>query len=250
MNRILIVGAGIIGGSIIKKLSSNSNYQLAVYDINTELLLNIKNNYNCKPTNNYNGYNHIILAIPIKYVFTCLEQIKDQNPNANIYDCSSTKLDIENYALDLNLNYIGFHPMCGSEKNGFTYARADLFENQAIISTKDTEFVNTLVKDLDANLKVMNAATHDRLTAQISHMPQLLSLLIDQVDSEARLIAGNGFKDMTRISNSHYEVWEDILKTNKLNLIHELHKVNGNLMTMIDQFENDQFDQLKNWFKH
>lgn len=250
MNRILIVGAGIIGGSIIKKLSSNDDYQLGVYDINTRILLDIKNNYNCNTTSNYKGYNHIILSVPIKHVFTCLEQIKEQNPTANIYDCSSTKLEIENYALNLKLNYTGFHPMCGSEKNGFTYASADLFEGQTIISTKDNEFVNKLVKDLGANLKVMSSASHDQLTAQISHMPQLLSLLIDQVDIEARLIAGNGFKDMTRISNSHYEVWEDILKTNKLNLINELHKVNDNLMTMIDQYENDQFDQLKNWFKH
>ncbi len=249
MNNVLIIGCGIIGGSIIKKLSSNPEYKLSFYDSNPVTIKEIRNTYNCEYSEVLTGFEHIILAVPISKIFHYFDILSELESEAIVYDCSSTKSEIENYALKKSINYIGMHPMCGSEKSGFANSNHDLFKNKKIICTKSTPFTKNIIFDLGAEQIVMSSRVHDRLVAQISHVPQLMSLIINQVDAEAREIAGNGFKDMTRISSSPYKMWDEILSTNKENIIESLEVVRVNLNTMIYQLENNEYQELEKWFE-
>lgn len=248
MEKILIIGGGIIGGSMIKALNNNSDYQLHLLDTNLKTKDIVNKFYNCQVHDHIIDCPHIFLAVPINYAFEYLDKLARLNYTGTIYDCSSTKYELEQYALTLGLNFVGFHPMCGSEKIGFENSSSDLFVNKKIICSVQTPFTTTLIKDLGAIEIIIDCNTHDRLAAQISHLPQLISILLSDVDEDTKLIAGNGFKDMTRISSSSYNVWEPILKSNKQNIINELKALSSNLDDLTTELENDDYDAISNRF--
>ncbi len=248
MEKVLIIGCGVIGGSLIKSLSQNTNKQLFYYDTDERLKPLLHDKYQCQYTNNFTDFEHIFLCVPINYVFEYLKLFNKLSLHATIYDCSSTKYEIEQVAIALQLNYVGFHPMCGSEKSGFSASSSNLFENKTIICTLENQFITKVIAELGADLHILSSKQHDIFTAQVSHCPQLFSLLVNRVDEDARQIAGPGFKDMTRISNSGYSLWEDIIKTNKTNILNHLIEINSDLEKMIKQLQAEDYEQLKKWF--
>lgn len=250
MDNVLIVGCGVIGGSIIKRLADNTSYKLSCFDLNQATVKEVTENYNCSFSDQFVEFEHIILCVPIKHTFDYLDLFQTKQVKATIYDCSSTKLKLEVYARSRGLNYVGFHPMCGSERAGFAHSSSELFVNKRLIATEATAFIQRLSQDLDGDLIVMESSLHDQLTAQISHMPQLISLLLNCVDDEAKEIAGPGFRDMTRISNSQFVMWEDILKTNNQNIVACLKGFNANLEELILCLEREQYDRVETWFKN
>lgn len=248
MEKILIIGGGIIGGSLIKALNDNSNYELHLLDTNIQTKDIVNKLYNCQVHERIIDCPHIFLAVPINYTFEYLDKLALLNYTGTIYDCSSTKYELEQYALSLGLNFVGFHPMCGSEKTGFENSSKDLFTNKKIICSVQDDFTTTLITDLGATEVIIDCNTHDKLAAQISHLPQLISILLNDVNEDAKLIAGNGFKDMTRISTSSYNVWEPILKSNKQNIINELKALASNIDDLTTELENDNYDAISNRF--
>ena len=177
----------------------------------------------------------IYLAQPVARILEQFGEVAELAPaHALVTDAGSTKEAIVNRAGELfgpgGAIFVGGHPMAGKAGRGVGIAEADLFQGATYILTTAgealptseilTEFRTALAK-MGCRERVMDAATHDRVVAWTSHLPQLVSTaladsVLQNVDSDDDLkTAGDGLRDMTRLAAGSYEMWEGILDTNQ-----------------------------------
>ncbi len=179
---------------------------------------------------------YIFLCTPVEYNEHYLHLLKSIiKPSCIITDVGSVKTNIHKAVIaeDMEENFIGGHPMAGSEKTGYENSSASLFENAfyAITPTpvSSPEKVNeykSLIEGIGAIPMILDYREHDYAVAAISHLPhiiaaQLVNMVKDQ-DSGRQIMkqmAAGGFKDMTRIAASSPEMWEQICMTNKDNIV-------------------------------
>ncbi len=180
----------------------------------------------------------IILATPVSAILDLLPHLKaGMKPSALVTDTGSTKRLICRRAAELfdgPYLFVGGHPLAGKERSGLEHAEAGLFKGARYVLTPrspdDLEdervkaFVD-LVKAAGGLPFVTDPSSHDRAVAFLSHLPQLLSTglasLIAEQGAEDFLpaeLAASGFRDVTRLAESPYNVWRDICLTNIENI--------------------------------
>src|SRR2546423_2276999 len=123
------------------------------------------------------------------------------------------------------VHFVGSHQVAGSEKGGVEFARADLFQNALCILTPTAktdkaaaEGVEGFWKSLGMRTTRLSPAEHDRLLAEVSHLPHALAAALVSLQSEKALsLAGKGFLDATRIAGGDGALWRDILMDNRDN---------------------------------
>ena len=178
----------------------------------------------------------IILAVPIRKICALIAEIMPKaKPGSIITDVGSTKhviMEVAHTFMRKGVYFIGGHPMAGSEKAGFDYRSPDLFLNRpyAIVPDKKTpqevaESLLVMVQTIGAIPITIDAITHDRIVAGISHLPQvaviaLMNAIGRENDSDNRYfqLSGPAFYEITRIAESKYDMWEDILISNRRNI--------------------------------
>src|SRR5437899_2204117 len=139
----------------------------------------------------------------------------------------------------------GGHPMCGRGAGGIEGADAELFKGAPWILTRDDPTVRGLVESVGAHPLVMDAATHDRLVAGVSHAALLLSVgyvlaLSGRADwSEASNVAASGFRDMSRLAAGEPELAAGISRTNRENLLEQLDAISNSLTRLRRHLEAD-----------
>jgi len=177
----------------------------------------------------------VYLATPVGQIVEFLRAGAPQvGPGAVLTDAGSTKVEVCRAARAVaegGRRFVGGHPVAGSHLRGAAHARADLFEGAPYVLTPADDAddpaslaalvaVEETLHRLGARVSVTSAAEHDRALALVSHLPQLASgalaaTVAAQPDADAlRSLAGAGFRDMTRLAESSWEVWHDILATN------------------------------------
>ncbi|MCR4998612.1 MAG: prephenate dehydrogenase/arogenate dehydrogenase family protein [Lachnospiraceae bacterium] len=174
----------------------------------------------------------LFLCSPVGVNVSYLEQLAPiLSPSCMITDVGSVKGDIHHAIDELGLSkqFIGGHPMTGSEKTGFSHSAPGLLENAYYILTSTDE---SLQQDMDtfagyiASLGAipikLTPSEHDFATAAISHLPHVISATLvnlvkaNDTDKELlRTIAAGGFKDITRISSSSPVMWQHICQANR-----------------------------------
>jgi prephenate dehydrogenase len=179
----------------------------------------------------------VILATPISIFENTMQRIAESlKPGCIVTDVGSTKLMPHRWAkrcLPRTVHYIGSHPIAGSEKRGIEYARDDLFYNAPCIITptagSDASAVETLQafwSALGAHISLVTPARHDKVFADVSHLPHILAAaLINASDSEELKFAGKGFIDTSRIASGPANIWTDVLNTNPVNCIRGIDRV-------------------------
>lgn len=234
MQRVAIVGVGLIGGSFglaLKKagfggailgVSSPATIEAAVERgaIDEGLPL----------AEAASRADLVYLAQPIGRILDTLRKIDDLvRPGTLITDAGSTKSAIV-AAARLHLRrslFLGGHPMAGKEKRGVAEADADLFRGRTYVLTPEdsrtleaprtTEFVEWL-RRIGALPVMLNAVEHDRIVSFTSHLPQLVATALAATVAEHAgdnlSVAGPGLRDSTRLALSSFELWRDILATN------------------------------------
>jgi prephenate dehydrogenase len=263
MNKITIFGLGLLGGSIglISQKNNLADQVIGLTRNNNnfdkiEALKLVK-----KLTSNLEDIKNsdlIILATPIGQFEDILKKIEPYiDQNTIITDVGSTKESVLKSAKkilgDKYTNFVGSHPIAGSEKHGPEAAFESLFDNKTVIVTphesnkKETLlFINDFWQKIGCKVIEMNANDHDSIFSTVSHLPHALSFifmnLINQKNNADDLLnyAASGFKDFTRIAGSSPEMWLDIFQNNKSFCIDNLQ----NFKELIDQFitsmESDQ----------
>ena len=147
-------------------------------------------------------------------------------PGAVLTDAGSVKRGAVEAALACparaGVSFVGGHPMAGSERSGLEASDPDLFEGRLALLTPTASTppptvaaVTALWEGLGSSVRSLSAEAHDRLVAQISHLPHLVAYaLVAAVDGEALPLAGRGFTDTTRIAASAETLWTDIFRHN------------------------------------
>ena len=183
----------------------------------------------------FRSCDYIFLCAPVEVNNWNLEALLPYiDPGTTITDIGSVKTSIHEKVKELSLEeqFIGGHPMAGTERIGFGNSKAKLLENAYYILTKTDKTDDNrledyvkLVKSIGAIPLVVPYLQHDYATAAISHVPHVISAslvnLVKNNDTEDHLlktIAAGGFKDITRISSSSPVMWNQICTTNKENI--------------------------------
>lgn len=186
----------------------------------------------------------VILATPLSTFENIFVEIVDALPvGCIVTDVGSTKTLPHRWAdkrLPGGVHYVGSHPIAGSEQRSVEYARDDLFDRAMCILTA-TEKTNRRVlqilkkfwSQLGCFVKIMTPAEHDRIFANVSHLPHMLAAaLINANSSEDLKFAGKGFMDTSRVASGPTNVWADVLLTNTKNAINGIDKVISELMKL------------------
>ncbi|MGA2092898.1 MAG: prephenate dehydrogenase/arogenate dehydrogenase family protein [Sedimentisphaerales bacterium] len=183
----------------------------------------------------------VILATPICTFEQIFSEIKDAlPPGCIVTDVGSTKILPYKWAakrLPKSTYYIGSHPIAGSEQRGIEFGRDDLFDGALCIltPTKSTNrgAVNVLKKfwsALGCFVKVMTPATHDRIFANVSHLPHITAAaLVNASNAQELKLAGKGFMDSSRIASGPANIWADVLLTNAENISRGIDRLTGEL---------------------
>lgn len=196
----------------------------------------------------------IVLSVPVQATRHLLREMAPYVPQGTIVtDTSSTKSDVMVWAeefLPRNVDFVGGHPMAGKERSGPEAATADLFKDAMWAITPSRyareQAVSTvvgLVESLGANALHIDAAEHDQYAAAVSHMPLMLSVALFRLirDShgweDAALMAGPGFKDLTRLASGDPVMGTDIVATNKEAIVHWLRRYREELATIEQAIE-------------
>jgi prephenate dehydrogenase len=167
----------------------------------------------------------VVLATPVDAILDIIPRLCALTPNARITDTGSTKRAIMAAAREAGLkNFVGGHPMAGSEHHGPDAARADLFDARPWFLIGEAAAVadmGILVQALGAAPLFMSdgGAEHDRVMAAVSHLPQvvvsaLMARVGETVGQDGLSYAGAGLRDTTRLAGSEASVWESVLATN------------------------------------
>ena len=266
--KVGIVGLGLMGGSLslaLKKLPED--YYIIGLDHNAlhctqALKLGLVDEIT-PSLETLKSSDIIFLSIPVDGIIAVAKQLGSLHPKCTVIDLGSTKEKISlSIPSDIRHNFVTAHPMTGTEKFGPTAALEDLYTDKVVVlcdmkkSGKHQEKVaKKLFSDIGMNIVCMGAKEHDRHAAFISHMPHALSYalansVIKQEDSESIIaLAGGGFKDMSRIAKSSPNMWEDIFRQNKSNLLEAMQTLQLELKKYEKMVENDEWDILNDWMR-
>ena len=185
----------------------------------------------------------VYLAQPIGRIVDLLPDVaRHASPGCLVTDAGSTKRAVVARAAELfteGPSFLGGHPMAGKAQRGVELAEADLFAGAVYVLTPpdgrlpDTPVVQEFVawiRKIGATPSVLPPDVHDEVVTWTSHLPQLVSSALALSvsghldDAEHLKIAGPGLRDMTRLAESSYAIWRDILSTNGDNLQTALHE--------------------------
>ena len=243
IQRVAILGTGLIGGSFAKALRRYTpDMHIAGWDredVAHELKKSagVNESFSGPIEPAIRGADLIYLALPIGVTLDILPEVaQNAAPNALVTDASSTKMRICTAAAELFQDeestpiFLGGHPMAGREQSGFAQSDADLFQKSsyALIGPaqedRDPRIVafTKILEKLGARPLWLGAQQHDYAVGLASHLPQLAavalgSFLYDRLDENGLPItlAGPGLRDTLRLAGSSYATWRDIVLTNR-----------------------------------
>jgi prephenate dehydrogenase len=190
---------------------------------------------------------HLVVAVPPAATGQVIQRLLRLNLMATISDVASTKAhvlhEIETLSPDLSRRFCGGHPIAGRERGGPGAAQPELFDGATWVvcpSATTTEQARAdteaLASRCGARTAVVDAATHDSVLAAVSHAPQLvasaLASRLAAAGPDAPALAGQGFRDTTRLADSDPGLWASIAAGNAGPLARELRVVAGLLGEM------------------
>jgi prephenate dehydrogenase len=269
MKKILIFGIGLIGGSIALKIKQKKLFDHIIgvgRSGGTSLtsyvstgMLDVATN---KASEEIASTDLIIIATPVAQTKKILADIYPfLNEKSVITDVGSTKSDVMAAAKEClkekYQQFIGSHPIAGSEKHGASAANFQLFENKDIIITPHDNSLNSTIDylrkfwvSLGGRVSNMTPEIHDEIFSTVSHIPHLLAFglvnLINNKSNKDQLLnfAASGFRDFSRIAASSPEVWRDISLANKRAILNDLKLYQDEISSIIKLIEEENTSEL------
>jgi prephenate dehydrogenase len=265
--RFGIVGLGLMGGSfakVIKKYALSD--EIVGYDHNEEhqkQALELGLVEKIVDIDELKKCDMILLCIPVDAIIAFLPTLKDIAPTTTIMDFGSTKkMIVSNIPDQLKSQYIPAHPMTGTEKFGPQAAIDGLYEGKTIILC-DLDTCEEVHKDrvlhifnsIAMRIVFMDSITHDKHACYISHLPHAISFALANTvmghEDPADIIslAGGGFTDMSRIAKSSPNMWTDIFRQNRENLLDSIEVYENHMKSMKKMLENENYEAIKAWME-
>jgi prephenate dehydrogenase len=187
----------------------------------------------------------VVLSAPINTMREVLAQLAVRAPGRPVTDMASTKAVVMEWAAAEGIDLVGGHPMCGKETSGIDAADAAMFEGAPWVLTRDEPAITELVQAVGARPVFMDALTHDRLVAGVSHGAFMLSVgyvlaLSRRSDwPDASHLAAGGFRDMSRLAAGDPDMYAAIARTNRERLVELLGAISKELAVLQRHLEAD-----------
>jgi prephenate dehydrogenase len=227
--RVAVVGLGLVGGSVARALTG-AGYHVTGIDWPLVVRRAVRGravSAGATRAEAAAAADVVVLAAPPATNLRLLRRLaKVARPGLVLTDVSSAKGEIAREAARLGVRgFVGGHPMAGTEKRGFAASSARLFEGATwwVVPSRDARanrIVRSLVRATGARPVTIDAASHDRAMAFLSHVPQVVAWALrdaarrDAVARRHLRRAGPGFRGMTRLARSPRPLWREILAAN------------------------------------
>lgn len=272
IQRICIVGLGLIGGSValglrLAQRMAHFPLHLTIVDTHPETRQAAEQLADQVTSDLAEGVAQadlLILATPVRTILACLAQLPHLRPSGMmVLDLGSSKADIcaAMDQLPPAFQAIGGHPMAGKEVAGFAAATPDLFQDQTFIlcrTNRTTAVVEQLACDLIAKLRAnalfLPAPLHDQMVAAISHLPYLVAASL--IRSAASLnddrlwpVSASGFRDTSRVAGTHPQMMLDILLTNQTAVLQQISDFQAQLTAVQQLLQAKDEAGLAQWLQ-
>ena len=250
INNLLLIGAGLIGGSLTLALKQagvvrhvvGSGRSAAVMDEAVKLgVVDVAVNRDSPEfIEAVKTADVIVLAMPVGQTRAVCEAIAPHiQADTIVTDVGSTKTSVYNDAHaalgDKIAQFVLAHPIAGREVNGPAAALADLYVNKRVMicphahnHASDIDTVVALWQATGALVYELSLEAHDEIFAAVSHLPHVLAYALmnhvadSDLSNDKFAMAGAGFRDFTRIAAASPEMWRDVCLANKAAIVAEL----------------------------
>jgi len=271
VNKICIIGTGLIGGSLalgLKKAKFCEHITGCGRSEDTlkkAMELDVIDSYEMDMAKAVSGADIVVVSVPLGAIRSVFEKIRPGLGETTVVtDAGSAKQCVIREANEIFPSkhyFIAGHPIAGTEKSGVTAAFDNLFENRKVILTPDENtdktalaLIEIMWQSVGAEVEFMSAEHHDLVLAGTSHLPHLLAFglvdclnNLDDVDEVFKYAAG-GFHDFTRIASSDPDMWRDICLGNRDEVMSMMRRFKQEMENIYRALEDNDGDKLKTIF--
>ncbi|MFZ1326658.1 MAG: prephenate dehydrogenase/arogenate dehydrogenase family protein [Candidatus Contendobacter sp.] len=263
IQRLCVIGVGLIGGSLARALREKGAVAEVVGsgrnedNLRTAVRLGVVDCYDTDPARAVVGADVVVVAVPLGAIEPVLRAIVPRlSPDAVVTDVGSAKgsvvADVEQIYGHIPAHFVPGHPIAGTEKSGVEASVAHLFQKRRVILTPLAEtaaaahqLIRRLWELTGAEVVDMGVRHHDAVLAATSHLPHMLAYTL--VDTLARLddraeifrYAAGGFRDFTRIASSDPRMWHDICVANREQLLEMIALFGADLERLAEAIRTD-----------
>ena len=260
--KIIIIGLGLIGGSIAKTLSSSNDYEILAFDSDQKSIKNALDNQSILGSlNSLNDLESVeyanslvIISTPPNATNNILKSLDFLfNSSLTITDTTSSKSSLNKTLQEFHFpeNFIFSHPVAGSHLSGEENSVADLFDGKSTIlsyhdsvTSKHLDRVKSLWSKLGSNIVVLDTELHDQIFAYSSHLPHLaayalLNTLKGLEQDDLSNFSGGGLGEFLRLVSSSPEMWADIFSMNEKNITLAINDLMNSLSILKSKIGND-----------
>jgi prephenate dehydrogenase len=239
--KIIIIGLGLIGGSIAKTLSSSKDYEILAFDSDQNSIRNALDNQSIQGSlhslddlgNSKYEDSLVIISTPPGVTADILRSLNFLfNTSVTITDTTSTKTSLNKILQEFNFpeNFLFSHPVAGSHLSGEKNSATDLFKGKLTIlsyhgsaASQHVDRVTSLWDALGSKVTILDADLHDQIFAYSSHLPHvaayaLLNTLKGLEQDKLSDFSGGGLGEFLRLVSSSPEMWADIFTMNEKNI--------------------------------
>ena len=264
MEKLAVIGLGLIGGSMALDLKKRLNYKVLGIDNNSEHIqkaLELGIIDKAATFEDLTDVDVVIVAVPVDKIAEVSSQVLDViSNNTLVFDVGSVKKNICDFidSHPKRKNFVAAHPLAGTEFSGPEAALSNLFDQKVTIicesektnwETLDTAI--SLFKRLNMRIKMMTPVDHDRHVAYVSHLSHVSSFMLGktvlEIEKNEQAIfdmASTGFASTVRLAKSSANTWTPIFLENKENIVKSLEEYIKNLVEFKKLIEDDEKNQL------
>ncbi|MFT5126749.1 MAG: prephenate dehydrogenase [Rhodothermales bacterium] len=267
-SRFAIVGLGLLGGSLAKRM--RAIHARSVFGIarRAEVLQKACDDGLIEagsddPSEILPVVDLTFICLPLTATIDFVEANLDNFRSGSIVtDVGSVKGSIvsgvREMLLERGVYFIGSHPMAGSEKSGIEFSQADLYQDKIVFLTPTAEdnpdaihLLREIWRELGAQPIELDSDRHDAAVAFSSHVPHLLAgaavqAVLGEGDPEAQAIAcAGGFRDFSRIAASNPSMWSEICAHNRDSVLASLDSFEARLAAIRSCVETSDWDALQ-----
>jgi len=273
INKLCIFGVGLIGGSLALALKKAGYCNTIVgcsrdeAHLQRAMELGVIDEYTLDQKHAVQGADVVVLAVPIRAIFSILDNIIDSiDTNTIITDAGSAKGSVinavkESFNGTLPANFVAGHPIAGREKSSVEAAIADLYVDHKVVLTptlETSESAIDVVKKMwevaGAIVETLPVKQHDDVLAATSHLPHVLAFTFVNSLSKSNYgeavfdYAAGGFESFSRTASSDAVMWRDICIENKAAILDALNTYQNDLEKIKQAISDDDAEEIESLF--
>ncbi|MEM7466430.1 MAG: prephenate dehydrogenase/arogenate dehydrogenase family protein [Pseudomonadota bacterium] len=268
INRLAIIGVGLIGGSLSRSLHQHAYVREVVgcgrgkANLEAAVKLGVIDNYTHDPAEAVAEADIVVVATNLRTIPDIFQAIAPAlSETALITDVGSAKSRVieaaEQHLGEAFARFVPGHPIAGTERSGVEASFAELYIDHRVILTpttanrkQDIDTISAMWTKTGAIVNLMDAVLHDEVLAATSHLPHMVAFaLVDclasmEASTEIFDFAAGGFRDFTRIASSNPPMWRDIALENRAALLRQLEAFEETLAALKSSLQNEDEESM------